>query len=347
MNSASSALHAVAAEPPNLATMVVADAVAMQYGLLGDYTQLVSERDQNFRLTTADGKRFVVKATSLVQDPLVTEFQVAALVHLEKLGQIGVPRIVRTLSGNECGEILAEDGSKICLRVVTFLAGLLLDDCIATPEIATGLGRRLAELDIALLDFAHAGDSQLLLWDTQRAAELRGLLVHVDDTFIRTHLESVLNDFDRHVKPVLAGLPRQVIHNDVHSENILVDEHGDIAGIIDFGDMLQAPRVQDVSTAAAYLRADGDDPLQLIAPFVAAYCETNPLLRSEIELLFDLIRTRLAMTIILFYWRLAAREKDDPYRQKLVDADLDTFGFLQSLTAIGRAEFPRQLLIKK
>lgn len=343
MLSAPSALNSVAAEPPDLATSVVAEAVARQYGLLGDYAELISERDQNFRLTTADGDSFVVKATSLVQDPQVTEFQIAALVHLEKLGLHGVPRIVRTLAGNDCGEIVAEDGSKICLRVVSFLSGLLLDDCVATPEIAERLGRRLAELDIALLDFSHAGDSQLLLWDTQRAGELRSLLVHVDDVSIRGHLASVLDDFDQHVKPALAGLPHQVIHNDVHNENILIDEHGEIAGIIDFGDMLRAPRIQDVSTAAAYLRADGDDPLQLIAPFVAAYDETNPLLQSELDLLFDLIRTRLAMTLILFYWRLAAREKDDPYRQKLIEGERDAFGFLRSLSAIGRADFLQRI----
>jgi Ser/Thr protein kinase RdoA (MazF antagonist) len=208
------------------------------------------------------------------------------------------------------------------------------------------LGSRLAELDIALLDFSHAGDSQVLLWDTQRAGELRSLLVHVDVPAIRAHLECVLDDFDQYVKPALAGLPRQVIHNDVHNENILIDEHGEIAGIIDFGDMLKAPRVQDVSTAAAYLREAGENPLRLIAPFVAAYCETNPLCRAEIDLLFDLIRTRLCMTLILFYWRLAAREKDDPYRQKLIDGERDAYGFLQSLSAIGRADFPRQLFQK-
>lgn len=338
-----SALNAVAANPPTLPEAVVADAVARQYGLRGNYRQLVSERDQNFRLTTANGEQFVVKATSLVQDPLVTEFQIAVLVHLEKLGVAGVPRIVRTSGGDEHGEIVLDNGSTICLRIVTFLRGRLLDDCVPTPDIATQLGYRLAELDIALSGFTHAGDSQVLLWDTQRAGELRSLLVHVEDAAMRRDLESVLDVFDRRVIPALPGLPRQVIHNDAHNENILIGDDGGIAGIIDFGDMLMAPRIQDVSTAAAYLRSGGDDALELIAPFVIAYLERNPLQQSELEVLFDLVRTRLAMTLILFYWRLSAREKGDPYRQKLIEGERDAYGFLRNLSRIGRAAFLARL----
>jgi Ser/Thr protein kinase RdoA (MazF antagonist) len=340
-----SALNSVAADPPKLPVSVVADAVAQQYGLQGDYRELVSERDQNFKLTTAGGENFVVKATSLVQDAVVTEFQIAALLHLEKLGLTGVPRIVRTATGRDHGEIVNDDGTTICLRIVTFLSGRLLDDCVATPAIAKQLGRRLARLDIALKDFSHPGDSQILLWDSQRAGELRSLLVHVDDASMRQHLESVLDDFDERVKPALTVLPRQVIHNDAHNENILIGDDGEIAGIIDFGDMLMAPRIQDLSTAAAYLRSDGD-PMELIAPFVIAYLETNPLLQSELEALFDLTRTRLAMTLILFYWRLAAREKGDPYRQKLIDGERDAYGFLQKLSALGQKAFLDQLSTK-
>lgn len=341
-----SALNSVAAEPPNLTVTVVAEAVAQQYDLHGDYRQLVSERDQNFKLTTADGENFVVKATSLVQDPLVTDFQIAALVHLEKLGLTGVPRIVRTATGQDHGEIVDTDGAKICLRIVTFLSGRLLDDCVATPAIARQLGNRLAKLDIALASFSHPGDSQVLLWDSQRAGELRSLLVHVDDVSMRRDLESVLNDFDQNVKPALPALPHQVIHNDVHNENILIGDDSEIAGIIDFGDMLMAPRIQDVSTAAAYLRSDGDDPLELIAPLVAAYIEANPLQPAELEMLFDLTRTRLSMTLILFYWRLSAREKGDPYRQKLIAGERDAYGFLRKISALGRAAFLDRILAK-
>lgn len=343
MSTTNDLLQSIAVEPPSLDVSVVAAAVAEQFGLAGDYTLLISERDQNFRLTTANNDRYLVKVTSPAEPHAVTDFQIAALSHLANCGVSGVPRTVRTTSGKNRGSIQSDDGSLLCLRVLTWLNGSLLDDNELTPGIANALGYRLAELDRALKSFVHESDGQASLWDTQRAGQLRGLLVHVDDLPVRQQLEAVLNMFEERVTPALKALPHQVIHNDANTENILLGANGDVSGIIDFGDLLRAPRIIEVSTAAAYLRSDGGDPLQLIAPFVAGYHQGNPLSAPEFDVLFDLILTRLAMTVILFYWRLAARDKEDPYLQKQLDSEGGAFTFLQSLSDLGRAAFRERI----
>jgi len=343
MNSQSNTSQSVLAGPPSFNAQELANAVSLQFGLVGDFTELISERDRNFRLTSADGTDYVVKATYLAQDVLVTDFQIAALLHLESRGANGVPRIVRTSAGRDRGVIQSEDGFEICLRVVTWERGELLRDVKVNPEIAERFGKRLAELDVALEDFSHAGEAQTLIWDSQRAGELRCLLGHINDKVVRESVEDVLDDFDSRVKPALADLPHQVIHNDANDENILLDINGDVSGIIDFGDMMKAPRVIDVATAASYLRAEGD-PLRLIEPFVIAYNKENPLLDAEFEVLFDLIRTRLSMTLIILYWRLATRDEDDPYRQKSITANHDALDFLQNLSNFGREAFIQRIL---
>ena len=69
--------------------------------------------------------------------------------------------------------------------------------------------------------------------------------------------ERLLEGFERHAVPLLRGLRRQVIHNDFNPHNVLADAVDDtrIAGVIDFGDMVHAPLVQDLATACAYLKA--------------------------------------------------------------------------------------------
>jgi hydroxylysine kinase len=325
--------------PPDFATQAVAAAVLDQFGLAGDYEPLVSERDQNFRLSTNDGARYVVKVTSLTEDPIVTECQIAALIHLEGHGVSWVPKVVRTMSGDDHGVIHGEDGAEICLRVVTWLSGRLLSDVELTEETARQFGQQLAELDLAFSDFSHEGEQQVLLWDTQRADRLRRLLDHVDDSDVRCEVESVLDTFVNNVSPALKTLSSQMIHNDANTENILLDSDGAVSGIIDFGDVLKAPRIIEVSTAAAYLRADGDDRLRVIAPFVAGYHHRSPLLQAELELLFDLIRTRLSMTLIILYWRLSARDENDPYRQKTLASESDAFDFLRFLSSVGHDAF--------
>ena len=340
MSSISEALRPIAIDPPSIDMTVVANAVTEQFGIVGKYAALVSERDQNFKLTTAAGERYVVKIVGAAEDIVVTDFQIAALLHLEEKEIGGVPRIVRTKSDQSRGEILADDGSVSCLRLVTWLSGDVLVAREMSEALATQIGHRLGDLDRALQDFTHEGDCQILLWDTQRASELRELGIHIDDPQIRRRVSRVLDDFDERTLPALPHLPRQVIHNDFNPENILLSDAGDVVGIIDFSDMLRAPRVVDLSTAASYFR--GEKPLQHILPLVAAYCERVALRDEELDQLFDLIRTRLAMTLTVLYWRLSARRQGDSYREKTLANNLGAYDFLVALDALGREAVTEQ-----
>jgi Ser/Thr protein kinase RdoA (MazF antagonist) len=141
----------------------------------------------------------------------------------------------------------------------------------------------------------------------------------------------------------LRALPRQAIHNDANPENILIDADGDVSGFIDFGDALKAPRIIEVATAASYLRTGDENPLKFIEAFVEGYHQRSPLSDAEFNLLFDLIRTRLAVTLILLYWRLTARDEADTYRQKTLENESDAFEFLVFLSDLGRDAFIRRI----
>jgi len=336
-------IRSIAADPPKIATEAVAAAVAEQYGLSGNYRPLVSERDQNFQLQTENGRRYVVKIASLAEDPVVTDFQIEALKYLQASGLEICPQIIRTPDGDDRGVIHGKDDRLACLRIVSWLDGQRLHDAELSADISASFGRQLALLDRALENFSHPGERQVLLWDTQRALELRDLLQHIDDSVTRTLVEEVLDAFAERVLPRLGSLPQQVIHNDANSENILLNEAGKVTGIIDFGDMLRAPRIVEVATAASYLRTSARDPLEYIAAFVAGYHAESALQSSELDLLFDLIRTRLAMTLSILYWRVSARDAGDSYRQKSLASEAAAADFLGRLSALGREAARRRL----
>ena len=342
MSESQDPLHTVTAEPPNLAPGAVADVVGTQFGLGGELRRLISERDQNFCLTTDTDERFVVKIVGLMEDPDVTDFQIEALLHLEHAAFPGVPRVVRTLTGASHSEIMLDNNQTAVMRVVTWLAGETLMDVAMTPALLQQFGERLASLDTALQSFRHVGENQVLLWDIQRSLKLRELFVHVDDSALRDRLGNVLDDFEARVQPRLAALPTQVIHSDANTENVLVNEAGDIAGFIDFGDMLRSARIIEVATAASYLRSS-DDPLRLMRPFLGGYHAVAPLQDAEYDVLFDLIRTRLCMTLAILHWRVAARDVDDPYRIKALAGEATAADFLRDLDVLGRDRFVSQL----
>ena len=339
---AAEALRSVAAVPPNLPPEILAEALARDFGLRGELRQLVSERDQNFRLKTADGAQFVAKVVSTVEDAGVTECQVAALLHLEENGIQGVPRIVRTLTGNALAVIHTQDEAQFTLRVSSWLDGEPLDSTRVSESIAKAIGRKLGQLDQALSDFSHPHDAPILLWDMQRAAQLISLTQHIDNTSVRRQVLRVLQQFRDHTSRQLQSLPQQVIHNDANPSNLLLQKDRVAVTVIDFGDVVRAARVIEVAVAAAYLRDEGE-PLRFILPLVSAYHRVNPLQEAERDVLYDLIRTRLAMTICILYWRLSARDENDPYRRQSLASEQDAFGFLDALDALGRDEFSQQI----
>ena len=81
---------------------------------------------------------------------------------------------------------------------------------------------------------------------------------------------------------------------------------------------------------------------QNILPLVTAYCERVALRDEELDQLFDLIRTRLAMTLTVLYWRLSTRRQGDLYREKTLANDRGTYDFLVALDALGREAVTEQ-----
>ena len=340
MTANSPALMAISAPAPTIDQSVVMQAVREQFGLQGEYSALVSERDQNFLLRTADGKQFLVKVTSAVEEAATTDFQIGALQYVDKTGGILAPRIVRTLKGDSAGQ-LEGDGNTHRLRVMTWVNGEQLEKSHIDAALAERFGRALAGLDVALQGYSHPGEKPALLWDLHRVIELRGLLDAISDPAEQLGVTTAIDDYENHVVPALPTLRTQVIHGDANPENVLVA--GEELGFIDFGDAIKAPLVFDVAIAASYMRASDGDPAMLIAPFIHGYHAVLPLHANEYGLLFDLIRARLATTITLLYWRLRTRSENDPYRQKVLDLEGGAGKFLAALDGLGRHRFNNKI----
>lgn len=335
-----SALAGIAAAPPSLSREAVADAVTRQFGRHGEMHPLVSERDQNFCLAAIDGCRYLVKVTGKSELAATTERQVRTLQHLEGFAEVIAPRVVPTLRGEACGRIEAE-GSSYSLRLLSWVEGELLETLDIDTALATRFGRALGALDNALAGVVFDGENPVLLWDLQRVGELRSVLECVDNVSMRARIATVIEDYEANVVPLKHRLAHQVIHSDANPENVVVDEGA--IGFIDFGDIVHAPRVYDIAIAASYLRREGNDPLELIRPFIGGYHAAAPLAPAETEVLFDLVRARLATSIGLLYWRLQDRPESDEYRRKSLETESNASQFLVALDSTGREKFNNEI----
>lgn len=331
-------LEVIAAEPPRVSEAEAESIAAEHYGLDVSASDLVSERDRNFHLRTPDHREFVLKIASAAEDPLVTECQIEALIHLESRNlPIDVPRIVRDVAGRSSFRLGTEEGAHV-VRLVSWLPGRPLQKGRPSPRLCRNFGICAATLDRALLTFEHPGSGQSLLWNMNEAAAVRDLLHYVPDGTGRASIARILDHFETRLLPLFPQLRSQVIHNDLNPDNVLVDvaDPERIVGVIDFGDMVRAPLTVDVAVAASYLRDFAGNPLTSIAHFVSAFHSVMPLERREIDILPDLVLVRLATTVAILHWRQASRGADDPYLNQSGSAESTAEEFLARLESIPR-----------
>jgi Ser/Thr protein kinase RdoA (MazF antagonist) len=310
------AAAALSTAAPSLSLDEVADLVARLYGIHGSVTPLAGERDQNCRIETADGSRYVVKIGNPSEQVAVVDFQIAALDHVARVapGQ-PVPRVVRMLDGRPRDTVALPDGRLSTVRMLTYLDGVQIRETPRTAAQRRAMGTVLAQLDLALQGFTHPAASHDLLWNVSAAHRLADRLDAVPDAPRRALAAAFMRRFTDHVLPRLDAVRSQVIHNDYHLYNVLVapDDHDRVVGIIDFGDMLQAPLVGEVATAAAFHMTGNADPFEGPAQFVGAWHATLPLTDIEQEIVADLMATRHLITALISEWRAARYPENRAY----------------------------------
>lgn len=293
----------LASAPPQLTDAQAAALARDIFGVQGRMTQLTSERDLNIHIATPQ-QGYVLKLANPAEPPEVTAFQTAALLHLER-SALPVPRVIRTLSG--ATEARTPHG---ILRLLTYLEGMPLHKAAPSAALRRSMAAMNARITLGLQGFAHPAADHVLQWDIKQASALRPMLPTIADASLRAVASRTLDLFDADIAPRLSSLRWQVVHADMNPHNVLVTASADqIAGVLDFGDMVRTPLVCDLAVTASY-QIDAGDALASLTDFVAAYHAVLPLRQDEIALIPALVATRMLTTLAITSTR-AARYPDN------------------------------------
>lgn len=281
------------------------------YGLAPRATRLTGERDENFRLTTADGAQYVLKIANPAENPAETDFQTAALLHIEKTDPaLPCPRVLRDRSGGTHVRFVDQAGTGRTGRVLTFLPGRLLGAATRSRRQRAACGRIGARLSLALRGFGHAAAQRTIVWDVRHTGHMRRLLEDLPGFPFRPAAAGLLARLTPRIESQLPGLRQQIVHNDLNPLNILVDpaDQDRVTGVIDFGDMTHTALIADVAVTAAELIppdcTDAGEARESVLDVVSAYHEGVPLLAAELALLGALTAARLLMTLVIHEWHV-------------------------------------------
>ena len=278
---------------------------------------LVSERDRNFLISTSEEKA-VLKISNHKEERGVLELQTEALLHLQETTSLNLPKAKKNIDGEY---LLQKDvGGEDCyVRIVSYIEGIPLDDVrakIPDPrELHLSMGSFLAKLGNGLDGFSHPNENHRLLWDVAQTENLFELLDNIQDEQKRKAAECALIYYQDNTKELLSEQRKQVIHNDMNPDNVLVtkEKPSSVVGMIDFGDMLHAPLINDLAVACAYEAIRVESLFSGSKDLFLGYHNENNLLESEIMLLPMLSYNRIAMSLIISEWRASKHPENKEY----------------------------------
>ncbi|NNC56406.1 MAG: phosphotransferase, partial [Woeseiaceae bacterium] len=330
--------------PPSLSVDEVREIAKRHYKLLGDFHPLQSERDQNFLVESNDGDRFVIKIANKDETVNVIDFQIGALRHIARTDPtLPVPRIVQSNDKLDFHTVRLASGDVHIVYVLTFLDGMLLSDAQDFNERAgmRRLGAFMARVDLALRGYFHPAARQQHPWNIETCTRLRHLSKHISAADDRSEVEDIFERMSEVVLPRLQTLRHQVVHQDAHTDNVLVDadDRTTITGLIDFGDLLFGTLVAEIAVACTSIPDGVADIVTPICDIVAGYDEVLPLEEDEVDLVFDLFCARNALTATV----VAARAALTPGQAAHIESPRPFIDRLRDLKRIGRSEFSRRL----
>ncbi len=293
------------------------DALRQNWGIAADLTRLDGEYDLNFMAEAANGQGYVLKVMRPGCEAGLVDMQIKALEYIAaEAPGLPFPKVYPALDGDALPMITDEDGQPRLVWLLDRLPGRCYAKAAPkSQELILKLGRVLGATGRALEGFRHEGLSREFKWDLTQAGWISDRLDVVTDPVRRGLLEDVAESFAA-IRDRLDRLPKQAIHNDANDYNILVEgelsDRRSISGLIDLGDMCAAPRICDLAIAGAYVVLDHPKPEQALAALVRGYHAANRLRAEEVDLIWPLLRMRLAVSVVNSTL-MAAENPDDPY----------------------------------
>ncbi|UWQ41394.1 aminotransferase class III-fold pyridoxal phosphate-dependent enzyme [Leisingera aquaemixtae] len=294
-----------------------AAALEEHWGIKAELSRLDGEYDLNFLARDANGQGYILKAMRPGCEAWLVDMQVKAFEHIAaRRPDLPCPRVIASSDGRSLLTLPDETGQDRLVWLLNQLPGR----CYAKAEpksdaLIHEIGEVLGGSAKALADFRHEGLERDFKWDLMRAGWIRDQLPCITDPSRRSLLEEISEDFAK-LEPALAALPKQAIHNDANDYNIMVaGELGEprrVSGLIDLGDMCAAPLICDLAIAAAYIVLDHPAPEAALAALVAGYHAASPLTPAEVDMVWPLLRTRLAVSVVNSTL-MSAENPDDPY----------------------------------
>jgi len=327
---------------PNIDDDDVHAMLVRHYGLMGQLDALGSERDQVYRVTDAD-RSYILKISNIDEHASTIDFQVSALAHLARQNpSLPVPTVRPHLNGKAYDVVSFANADKHVVHMLSYLPGIPMDAAVDVSSAARrNLGCVAAGVDVALQGFFHSAADLDHPWIMSRCPRFAPFVHHIADTAAQKRVAGIFSNTASDLLPRIARLRHQVTHQDAHGSNVLInaEQPSEISGLIDFGDMTYSSIVADVAIAcdgAAYGAADIVDAM---CDVIAGFDSVLALSSEEVDLVFDVMLARNALTATIAAAREALGFNDSVH----IESETPYIDRIDALQTLGRDAITNRL----
>lgn len=258
--------------------------------------KLVGYENVNYQIKTPE-RKYIFKTYKMDEDLFdLVKAESGLLAHLSDPGNHHFPKPIKTLDGDYV--IKTEiDGDDLVIRLLSFLEGTFFAEADHTSSLFESFGTFLAKMDLQLQQYRnYTIQARQFEWDIQYATLNAPLISDIPEPENRKIIAYFFQQFKELIHPILPKLRKSIIHNDANDWNVLVAGN-QISGIIDFGDVVYSPLINELAVAISYAIMEKDDPISWACHIINGYHKILPLETIEVDALYYLIATQLCISV--------------------------------------------------
>ena len=285
---------------------------------------------------TAEGERRVLRVYNNGGQTERVRYEHSVLRQLHEACEadplpFAIPRYLPSLTTGE-SMMQLEDGNQCCM--CELIPGALPKTSDPTPlGRAVGLlMKAMGALDVEALE-GESCHPYFEIYQAHPTMDREKFYAYIEGPELdgcRAAMDTMTEEFkvcDAFIERALAtGLPKQVIHGDLHYDNVLCDERtGEVTGLLDFEFCGLDWRAMEVAVCLSKYVGE-DDPFPQVEAFLKGFAEHGQLTAEECRGLPDMINLRVMSNCVYFVGRAIAGEdsideltsRADMYAQRMV-----------------------------
>ena len=257
--------------------------------------KLDSERDKNYLVTLDNKKKYIIKISNALEEKKIIELQDYVLSSLNKRPSINkiIPKIIH----NKIKSYKDQNNSKCYVRILSFIEGKVFANSKNSIELEISLGTYIGLLSKELKNLGHPSAFRKFEWDPSSIEWLQ----NYTDLFTlkkKNIIKKNITEFKQFVKMNKNNLRYSLTHGDLNNYNLVVSKK-DIVGLLDYGDMIFAPTINDLAICLSYALMKRQNLYYSLKNIIVSYHEIFPITYDETYSLISLVKSRLTITVVM------------------------------------------------